>query len=973
MIRTWGVYRALPVLVLTAACLWPFSTPASVRVADDFESRRIYEKKATWQETILAARAKLILLLRAEDRALRGVVLGDWFEAGPVKIRRFTDVVYPGPETELVARDGHGSVRWRKRTNLKDGRIHLLEKARHCTYLRRVITAEKAMSVDAYLGATDGAKVWLNGDAVFSKEYLGYRRKHFENISLPLKRGENELVLAVYNYKDECGFHFSVNRDYAFRIWEQVEKDFPVQWDWAGQDGGDGLRAWLGNDDSVEIEKMMIGRVLKELGPEGLRYKKELDRLTRSNVHPSSRRWFDIYVEACEKRRAKRLKTLLDKSPNIVFTKHQNIGGTHYSYTEAQSDAQRERYFHPGASLCRLDMDGLYGKERTLLDDPRGFIRDPDVSLDAQRLLFSWKKSDREDDFHLYEMDLDNDDIRQLTHGLGFADYEGAYLPNGDIVFNSTRCVQTVDCWWTEVSNLYTCAKDGQYLRRLSFDQVHTNYPSVMPDGRVIYTRWDYNDRGQGRVHPLFQMNPDGTGQTEFLIAYEPVGWTRAWYGDRILFSSNIYFQSVKSGAIFRDPPLLRYKIYWMDLDGRRELLAADPEISCNQPVPVASREVPVKPSMVDYRQATGTFYLKDIYTGPGLAGIPRGTIKKLRVVGLEFRAAGIGGNSNRGPAAGAIVSTPISIGNGSWDVKVVHGEAQVYEDGSAQFTVPARTPVYFQALDEKGYAVQTMRSWSTLQPGETFACIGCHEYKNEAPGHYGKSSLAQEAGPQTLDPFYGPARGFSFQKEIQPILDRHCIQCHDDRSNVLPLVAKANHEPIPAVPEKQREDPDRAFSLLGTLNPEYKPGRKWSDAYLSLTNAYNNRGNHPSLRGRWDHDLVNWISPQSIPPMLPPYHKGAARSGLMTLLETGHKGVKLSREDLEKIACWIDLLVPYCGDYTEANTWGDEGMARYTNWFKDDLYAETDPTKRYQHFLDKRRRMEAIEAANIAALIEKQ
>jgi len=71
-----------------------------------------------------------------------------------------------------------------------------------------------------------------------------------------------------------------------------------------------------------------------------------------------------------------------------------------------------------------------------------------------------------------------------LTFGRGFADYEGAYLPNGDIIFNSTRCVQIVDCWWTEVSNLYTCDKDGRYLRRLSFDQVHTNYPTVLEDGR---------------------------------------------------------------------------------------------------------------------------------------------------------------------------------------------------------------------------------------------------------------------------------------------------------------------------------------------------------------------------------------------------------------------------------------------------------------------------------------------------------
>ena len=100
-------------------------------------------------------------------------------------------------------------------------------------------------------------------------------------------------------------------------------------------------------------------------------------------------------------------------------------------------------------------------------------------------------------------------------------------LPNGHIVFNSTRCVQTVDCWWTEVSNLYTCDGEGRYLRRLGFDQVHSNYPTVTPDGRVLYTRWEYNDRGQIFPQGLFQMNPDGTGQT-------------AYYGNNTWFPTTI-------------------------------------------------------------------------------------------------------------------------------------------------------------------------------------------------------------------------------------------------------------------------------------------------------------------------------------------------------------------------------------------------------------------------------------------------
>ncbi len=551
--------------------------------------------------------------------------------------------------------------------------------------------------------------------------------------------------------------------------------------------------------------------------------------------------------------------------------------------------------------------------------------------------------------------------------------------------------MKIVDCWWTEVSNLYTCDKDGKYLRRLTFDQVHTNFPTVMADGRVIYTRWDYNDRAQIYPQGLFQMNADGTAQGEYY-------GNNSWFPTTILHARGIpgsqkiiavlsghhthqrgklaiidnrrgrqealgveliapvrKAEAVRidalgqSGEQFQYPyPLSEteflvtydsqgsgnkryvrpYAIYFMTIDGRRELLASDPKISCNQPVPLAARKRPhERPSFVDYRSKTGTYYIQDIYTGPGLKGIARGTIKRIRVVALEFRAAGIGRTSNKGPGGGALASTPVGIGNTSWDVKVVLGDASVYQDGSAMFAVPARTPVYFQALDANGHMVQTMRSWSTLQPGEMYSCVGCHENKNETPLR-SRQTIALKAGPQSLKPFYGRPRGFSFNKEIQPILDRHCISCHTGR-------------------EKQ------AFSLLADQTVDKESGRNWSDSYLALTGARNveKRGKPVIYQGNQDGELVNWINNMSVPTMLPPYYRGAAGSKLITLLRQEHEGVKLSREEMDKIACWIDLVVPYCGDYREANAWSPEEV------------------RKYEHFLNKRKNMEQIEQKNIEAL----
>ncbi len=870
-----------------------------------------------------------------------------------------------------------------------------------------------------------------------------------------------------------------------------------------------------------------------------------------------------------------RLKNLRETFPKIVFTKHADLGGSHYAYTEAQSDAQAERHFLPGSALCLLepDDDGKY-VTKTLLDDPQGMIRDPDVSFDGNKIVFSWKKSDREDDFHLYEYDVATGAIRQLTFGLGYADLEPCVLPDGGIVFGSTRCVQVVDCWWTEVSNLYHCDKYGKFLRRLSFDQVHVNYPTLLDDGRVIYTRWDYNDRGQIFPQGLFQMNPDGTGQTEMY-------GNNSWFPTTILhargipgtgkivaiFTGHHTRQRGKLGILdpsqgrqensgaqliapiretkaeridaygqegeqfahpypinerefivsYRPDHGKRFGIYWVDIDGRRELLVDDPSISCSQPVPlVARKSIRLRGSMVDLEAKHGTYTMQDVYIGPGLEGIERGTAKKLRVIGLEFRSTGIGRNGNHGPSGGALASTPISAGHGTWDVKVPLGDADIYADGSASFHVPAKTPLYFQVLDENGHCIQTMRSWSTLQPGENFACIGCHEDKNSTAQSL-KPTIAMSKGPQPLMPFYGPARGFSFPKEIQPILDKHCVSCHQngdakpefmqehqrrrfDPTNVKPEISQRilgetvlpngsewhystknpgkkwfrpeffeTAEKFPTekgrfgnldwekadiwiwkaldLPADWKERPlllrhfhdedfelyvngkevfttvrfntdydvsrlptklglkpgrnflavhckdsgggrgidiglytmkpqadvavspkstsdEKPFSLRGKLVHDLCAKRYWSESYLNLLaagqeNRADRRPEELPFHGHQNR-IVNWINVQESPALLTPYKAGAAKSGLFPMFDphlspdgTTHNDVKLSREELDKLAFWVDMLIPYCGDYAESNAWND---------------AEK---KKFEYYEAKKAAMRQLDAENNAALID--
>ena len=805
----------------------------------------------------------------------------------------------------------------------------------------------------------------------------------------------------------------------AQSLWARFEQRFPIPADWILQDAF-GTQLWdhvpAGGRENARPQRELIGsrlalllydmnaprwdamlnRVLAELGNEGNVVAEARSALedTEDPVLIAA-----LYLKACELRRIKRLAPMTQEGTDgIVFACHYNLGASHYAYTEGLSDAQSERHFLPGSSMQLLRLDNGKVQVETLLEDEGGVIRDVDVSWDGKTILFSWKKSDREDDFSLYTMDVATREITAITGELGHADYEGVFAPNGDIIFNSTRCVQTVDCWWTEVSNLYTCAPDGRFMRRLSFDQVHTNFPTPAEDGRILYTRWDYNDRGQLFPQGLFQMFPDGTAQQEFY-------GNNSWFPTTILharqipgtqqvlaiFTGHHSFQAGKLGILdltmgrqenagtqliapVRETPAERidaygqegdlskypwpldtdhflvsyaprgwhagirmydkktvFGLYFMDRDGRRELLFRDDkqQNSVGRMVPLTPRRTPHQPpSMVDYAQDTGVYYVQDVYDGEGLEGVPRGTIKALRVVALEYRAAGIGENRNHGPAGSSLISTPVSI-FGSWDVKTVLGTTPVHADGSALFEVPARTPVYFQALDEKGHAVQSMRSWSTLQPGERFSCIGCHSTAKHAAPTMNVPSLAMRAGVQPLERKVHHIEGFSFRREVQPILDRHCISCH----NAADAALGGDSAP---------------FSLESTPRHDETAKRYWSDAYLALTQPHKDGGYHAPYEGP-----VRWVDPQSPPEVLPPYYTGAATSPLIKILEDGHHDVVLSPEEMQTLATWIDLSVPFIGDYTEANAWSDEEVAKYN------------------YFLNKRKVQERLEQENIQAYIE--
>ena len=943
-----------------------------------------------------------------------------------------------------------------RRTGLRDGSFwpspHRYRN--RITYYYKSINVPQDRSVDLHLGFNEGCKVFLNGREVFS-EFMAPARTcvaYQATTKLNLQRGTNHLLLKLTSYDLHPGRHqtcVSFNPVAPVSVEErtlQLFKDFPRQTDWFYQDvnrmrsapfGADlntqgiskNMVAWLETDRDTQFEQQLFHRVVAELSDKAA-LQKQLDGLIAKNAAVMDQGWLDLYTKACESRRAQRLAMMQRQFPKTLFIKRKMLRPSFYGYTEGLSCANFEKNFEPDSALCLLEWKNGEPVVTELLVDDDGVFRDVDVSWDGTRILFAWKKNSDKDDYHLYEMSWPDRTVRQLTFGLSVADFEGRYLPNGDIIFSSTRGIGTTDCWTTETSNMHTCDKDGNYLRRLGYDQVVTCHPSVLENGNVIYTRWDYNDRGQVFPQALFAMNADGTKQTEYygnnswfptvlnhargipgtdkvlavlhghhtwqagelavidrskgtqetqgvqVIApsREATGETRGFsyerdedgwidpgkgpqniavdrYGQDGNLHRHPYPLDERSFLVAMTPYMnardegkrrgIRFHLYWMDIDGHRELLAYDPNVSSAHPIPLASRRQPhVRPSVVDHSVPTGTYFMQDIYEGPGLKGIERGTVKTLRVVEIEYRTLKIGANHSGGRGGGAMSSSPISTGNGAWDVKKILGEATVHEDGSAMFKVPANTPVYFQAIDGNGSMVQTMRSWSTLMPNEMFSCVGCHEDKDYA-SPMTKTTLAMKAGPQDLVPFYGPTRGFSFLKEIQPILNAKCIGCHDgnreeDGTVLMDLTDKPVHD---------------GFSK-----------RTWATSYLNLTHS--TRGGRGEAGGNADDKRLNWVSAQSVPSMIPPYFRGSAQSKWFAMLKDGHPsspegsdaaGGKMTRHELDLFAAWIDLSVPFCGDYIEANAWTDDEFTHYVQMQR------------------KRERLAAEVRENSEALMEKQ
>ncbi len=658
------------------------------------------------------------------------------------------------------------------------------------------------------------------------------------------------------------------------------------------------------------------------------------------------------------KREALLANPLLDFSQMLLVRRNPSQLGLPANW-QGNSSLPRGVYDNEIALVSPFIKDGRL----TSLYKPEGgkFVGDVKLHFEANRLLFS--SIGTQNRWQVFEMRLDGSGLRQVTPGdqPDVDNYDACYLPNGALLFCSTAGMVGVPCvnWRDNVARMYRLEADGQTIRQLGFDQDHNWCPTLLNNGRVLYERWEYADLPHAQSRRLFQMNPDGTAQMEYYGSGSY--WPNAMFYARAIpghptkvvtvisghhgvprMGELVILDPAKgrlesSGAVQRIPgygqkvetiiadqlvnnswpkflhpyPLSEkyfivsaksaseslWGIYLVDIFDNSLLLVEQAGQALLEPVPIRKTPPPpVIPDKVDPKRKDALVYLLDIYQGPGLRGIPHGAVKQLRILAYDWAYQGMGG----------LVGT---VGlDGPWDVHRILGTVPVKEDGSAYFRVPANTPIAVQPLDAEGKAMQLMRSWFTAMPGEVVSCVGCHEQQNVLPGSSPGSAFAGR-GPDEIKPWYGPARGFSFAREVQPVLDRLCVSCHDGQTRYAGKVA-----PDFRGTERIKDFRMRYASALGG---------KFTSSYSLL------------------HQYVRKPGIESDLHLLAPMEYHADTTELVQMLRQGHYQVQPDAEAWDRLITWIDLNAPFHGTWHEEIRNPGRQQARRTELRR--LYAGMD------------------------------
>ncbi|MBT3199234.1 MAG: hypothetical protein HN350_04900 [Phycisphaerales bacterium] len=542
--------------------------------------------------------------------------------------------------------------------------------------------------------------------------------------------------------------------------------------------------------------------------------------------------------------------------------------------------------------------------------------------------------------------------LAQITDG-SCNDVDPCVLPNGRIAFISERRGGYGRCHGAQFPSytLHGMMADGSDIIPFSYHETNEWHPSVTNEGMIIYTRWDYVDRDADIAHHPWICYPDGRdsrsyhgnypennprvrpnqethvraipGSHKFVAVASPHhglfygsmilldqrvrddrkcsqikritptepfaesegSWSRYAYGSPWPLSEDFHICVHNPGKNGRFSG--RHDLYLVDTFGNRIHLATLPDgLQSLDPIPLRPRKrppvIPTRTQQARADQVSGasetlaTISVMNVYESE--FPMPKGVkIKSLRVIQVHPKATFHMFNPEVGLGKGALTRS-------------ILGTAPVAEDGSCHFEAPVGVPIYFQALDENGVAVHSMRSATYVHKGEQLVCIGCHEDKHKQINRPSRP-IAMRKAPVKLTPeFPEVTQPLTFPRLVQPVLDKHCVKCHT----------------------KEKKAPDLSGKKISELG--------WSESYWSLApfawSLADNGGGackrHSKLLPRGDGWQVNKRS-YSLPGQL-----GARASKLYPMLLKGHKKLKLPPEDMRRITLWLDANSLFYGAYRD-------------------------------------------------------
>ncbi|NQT53480.1 hypothetical protein HQ576_15585 [bacterium] len=560
--------------------------------------------------------------------------------------------------------------------------------------------------------------------------------------------------------------------------------------------------------------------------------------------------------------------------------------------------------------------------------------------------------------YRVWRCKIDGSDLTPLT-GTESNNFNACWLPDGDIAFLSDRKPAFAYCFVTTSPVLYRMDRNGGNVLRLSANYLNDFTPNVLNDGRIIYSRWEYVDRAACPIQSLWSINPDGTGLSSYfgnrVLSPGTFMEARSIPGSSKIICTMVAHNGACRGAIgiidraqgvnaqaairnltpevpigrvgqgsgnthprpsggpYESPVPLDGQYYLVskrgtvllrDYDATEQATVIQPRDGmgwyCARPIrprhlpPVHNSALPDR----EPEEPMATLFLQDVYQGLE-PHVKRGEIKQIAVV-QELEKSTFSPQASRTNSCIAAFGFqfPLVSCGATYAPKKLWGFATVDADGSACFKAPTGIPIYFMALDAQGRAVQRMRSFTHLMPGEKQSCVGCHaerEHTSVTP----TLTTALARPPQDLDPPEWGATGFSFRHIVQPALDRHCTKCHNAR--------------------QQPKGIDLTGDRTDFFNVAYEHLARqgtWGERDVNL------RGVGVASRSEGRSPYTSWIATingaEYNTLMIQPRQWGSPASKLADIILSGHPDkdgkprVKVPDGDRRRVFSWIDLNVPY-------------------------------------------------------------